>query len=293
MSGAASPIAITDPDDPRLAPYRRLNEPGTRVRQEAAAGTFVVEGKLALSRLLESEYVVRSLLIDDHQVVAAADLVDGVLDSGAPVYVASRAVVAETVGFALHRGVVAEAERAADREVATVLERALARPPAASGMPMLAVLEGLNDHENIGALFRNAAAFGVGGVLLDPTCADPLYRRAVRVSMGHVLHVPFARARSWPGALEEVRAAGFLVAALAPHAQAPGVPSGSLADVGARVTLAGARGVAFLLGAEGPGLGAPARAAADLVVSIPMAGGVDSLNVAVAAAVAFYGVGAG
>ena len=147
---------------------------------------------------------------------------------------------------------------------------------------MLAVLEGAGDHENLGALFRNAAALGVDGVLLGPRCADPLYRRSVRVSMGHVLRVPFAElAGRWPGALDTVRAAGLTVAALTPAADA--VPL-------ARAGLAGQR-VALVLGAEGPGLTPEALAAADVRVRIPMATGVDSLNVATAAAIAFHAVG--
>jgi len=149
------------------------------------------------------------------------------------------------------------------------------------------VLEGLNDPENIGALFRNAAAFGVAGVLLDPTCADPLYRRSVRVSSGHSLHLPFARLNPWPEGLDRVRASGFVVCALAPH------PKGRTpVDLrGLRTRLDGRVpapvGVALLVGAEGAGLSGAALAAADEIVTIPMAPGVDSLNVATAAAVAF------
>jgi tRNA G18 (ribose-2'-O)-methylase SpoU len=147
---------------------------------------------------------------------------------------------------------------------------------------LVAVLEGVNDHENLGALFRNAAALGVDAVLLGPRCSDPLYRRSVRVSMGHVLRVPFAELPGpWPESLDVLRAAGMQVAALTPAADA--VP----------LTVSGLRGerVAVLLGAEGPGLSAEALAAADVRVRIPMAAGVDSLNVATAAAVAFHAVG--
>jgi tRNA G18 (ribose-2'-O)-methylase SpoU len=151
----------------------------------------------------------------------------------------------------------------------------------------MAILEGLNDHENLGALFRNAAAFGVAGILLDPTCADPLYRRSVRVSIGHVLHVPFARVQPWPSGLGRLRDAGVVVAALAPRP-----PDGYQ---GRRATLTELRAmlsrdtpVAVLLGAEGPGLTHEALALADVVVSIPMAADVDSVNVATAAALAFH-----
>jgi tRNA G18 (ribose-2'-O)-methylase SpoU len=157
---------------------------------------------------------------------------------------------------------------------------------------VLAALEGLNDHENIGSLFRNAAAFGVAGVLLDPTCADPLYRRSVRVSVGHVLHVPFARLEPWPSGLDQVRQAGFAVAALAPSPpEGTRVAAVDLGDLRAWLATAATghpAGVALLLGAEGPGLSHAALAASDVVVRIPMADSVDSLNVATAAALAFH-----
>ena len=187
----------------------------------------------------------------------------------APVYVTSADVMATVVGFHLNRGVLAAADRAAPID----LDRLLATSRT------LAVLEGINDHENLGSIFRNAAAFGVDGVLLGARCADPLYRRSVRVSMGHVLHVPFADlAGQWPDSLDLPRTAGLRGAALTPAPDA--LP---LAAAG----LAGTR-TALLLGAEGPGPTPAALAAADLRVRIPMATGVDSLNVATAAAVAFH-----
>jgi tRNA G18 (ribose-2'-O)-methylase SpoU len=282
-------IEVVDPDDPRLDPYRDLTDPAKRIRMEADESVFVVEGRLAVGRLLTSEYTVRSLLVDDHQMTAAGDLVAATRAQGAPVYVGSRAVVASTVGFALHRGVVAVAERPAPFDPGRLLTIA-SGPSTAVGPPLVALLEGLNDHENIGALFRNAAAFGVRGVLLDPTSADPLYRRSVRVSVGHVLHVPFARLVPWPTGLRQVRQAGFIVAALAPRPMSSGgVPAVSLAELKARATVSGhSMGVAVVLGAEGPGLTESTLAASDVMVHIPMANGVDSLNVATAAAVAFH-----
>ena len=282
--GAVGPLLeVTDPDDPRLADYRSLNDPARRRRIDADRAVFVVEGRLAVDRLLASTCDVRSLLVDDHQ-ASVGDLVATVRSRGAPVFVGTREVVAATVGFALHRGVVAVAGRPAPADP----DRVLVGAGTVGDPPVVAVLEGLNDHENIGALFRNAAAFGVAGVLLDPTCADPLYRRSVRVSMGHVLHVPFARLEPWPGGLDRVRDAGFVVAALAPRPGGAGaVPAATLAGLRARARADGA-GVAVLLGAEGPGLSAVALARADVTVAIPMAAGVDSLNVATAAAVAFH-----
>jgi tRNA G18 (ribose-2'-O)-methylase SpoU len=283
---------VVDPHDPRLDPYRDLNDPAKRIRMEADESLFVVEGRLAVDRLLTSEYTVRSLLVDDHQVTAAGDLVAATRAQGAPVYVGSRTVVAGTVGFALHRGVVAVADRPAPFDTGQLLTAA-SGTSTSEGPPLVAVLEGLNDHENIGALFRNAAAFGVRGVLLSPTCADPLYRRSVRVSVGHVLHIPFARLLPWPTGLHQVRAAGFVVAALAPRPTADGgVPALSLTELKAKMAGPGhPLGVAVMLGAEGPGLTESAQAASDVVVHIPMADGVDSLNVATAAAVAFHTLG--
>lgn len=278
-------VEIDDPGDPRIAAYRDLNDPARRARPDADGSVFVVEGKLAVARLLASRYEIRSLLVDDHQVTAAADLVAGVRARGAPVYVGTRPLVAATVGFALHRGVVAAADRPPPLEVASLLADLGGRTSAQALPPVVAVLEGLNDHENIGALFRNAAAFGVSAVLLDPTCADPLYRRSVRVSMGHLLHVPFARLVPWPDGIDRLRHAGFTVAALAPH-PGPGTTTAHLAAL--RDLRNGGAPVALVLGAEGPGLSAEALDRADLVVGIPMAAGVDSLNVATAAAVAFH-----
>lgn len=282
-------VQVEDPGDDRLEDYRSLNDPAGRRRREEREAIFVVEGRLAVAELLRSPYEVRSLLVDDHQAEAAAGLVAGVRAAGAPVYVGTREVVAATVGFDLHRGVVAVARRPAPTDPGRLVEAAVGGPGgSAGGRPVLAVLEGLNDHENLGAIFRNAAAFGVAGVLLDPTCADPLYRRSVRVSLGHVLSVPFARLAPWPDALEVLAAAGVTVAALAPAHAARRIreeaATGDLAAFARRV----AGPVAVVLGAEGGGLSGGALSAAGEVVSIPMAAGVDSLNVATAAALAFY-----
>ncbi len=283
-------VRVDDPDDPRLELYRGLNDPAGRIRLDHDRSIFVVEGRLAVQRLLTSRYTVRSLLVDDHQVTAAQDLVAATRNTGAPVFVGPRSLVAGTVGFSLHRGVVAVATRPPLPRAEQLLADAAGRS-AGNGAPrLIAVLEGLNDHENIGALFRNAAAFGAAGLLLDPTCADPLYRRSIRVSVGHVLHLPFARLDPWPTGLELVRAAGFVVAALAPRPPTHiDVAVVGLAELKTRLSgLGHPAGVALLLGAEGPGLTESALALCDVVVPIPMAEGVDSLNVATAAAVALH-----
>jgi len=280
-------IEVDDLDDHRLNGYRGLNDPATRRRLESELATVVVEGRVAVRQLLRSRLAIRSLLVDDHQVRLVADLVDAVRDRGATVYVVPRTRMAELVGFRMHRGVVALAARPTAIDPVDLLADAADQPGPPGGLRLLAVLEGLNDAENIGALFRNAAAYGVAGILLDPTCADPLYRRSVRVSSGHSLHLPFARLDPWPDALDQVRAAGFVVCALAPHppGRTPVVLHRLLAHLSDRTPAT--TGVALLVGAEGPGLSEAALAAADEIVTIAMAPGVDSLNVATAVAVAF------
>jgi tRNA G18 (ribose-2'-O)-methylase SpoU len=263
-------MPVASPDDPRVDDYRDLTTADRRPDRPGGRGLVIAEGVVVVRRLLGSPYPVRSLLGVPRRLDELADDLRG-LD--VPAYRADAATMAAVVGFHLNRGVLAVADRAAPPDPA-----ALARPAR-----LLAVLEGVNDHENLGALFRNAAALGVDGVLLGPRCADPLYRRSVRVSMGHVLRVPFVElSGAWPDALQVLHGAGLRVAALTPRPDA--VP---LAAAGLR----GAR-VALLLGAEGPGLTAEALDAADVLVRIPMAPGVDSLNVATAAAVAFHEVAA-
>ena len=190
--------------------------------------------------------------------------------NSAPYYRVSAEVMAEAVGFHLNRGVLAAARREPERSVAEVVD----------GARTVAVLEGVNDHENLGAIFRNAAGLDVDAVVFGSGCADPLYRRAVRVSMGHALLVPFARANDWPPELEALQRNGFRLLAMTPAAEAK-----TLADAMAEVR--GER-VAILVGAEGPGLSRAAMKASDQRVRIPMSRGTDSLNVATAAALAFY-----
>jgi tRNA G18 (ribose-2'-O)-methylase SpoU len=261
-----APECIDDPADPRLSDYQRLSDPELRKRVEANGGFFIAEGPLVVRTLLTTSYRLRSVLVTPAQRDALADVLPSV---DAPVYVVSQAVMRTTVGFDLHRGAVASAERRPLPAVADVV----------GGARRVAVLERVNDHENLGGLFRNAAAFGVDAVLLDPQCSDPLYRRAVRVSIGHVLTVPWTRAVPWPAVLDDLRADGYRVVALTPQPDAVPIH---------QFTVAPGDRLALLLGAEGPGLSAAALRAADVHVRIPMAAGVDSLNIAVAAAVAFH-----
>ena len=230
---------------------------------------MIAEGVVVVRRMIASPYPVRSLLGVRRRI---DELADDLAALPVPAYAADAATMAAVVGFHLNRGVLAVADRAAGPTAAELVRDAR----------LVAVLEGVGDHENLGALFRNAAALGVDAVLLGPRCSDPLYRRSVRVSMGHVLRVPFAPLPGpWPASLDALRSAGLRVAALTPAGDA--VPL-------ARSGLAGER-VALVLGAEGPGLSEEALAAANVRVRIPMAPGVDSLNVATAAAVAFHAMG--
>jgi tRNA G18 (ribose-2'-O)-methylase SpoU len=255
-------VAIDDPDDDRLGDYRELTDPAARRRREGTE-LFVAEGVTAVSRLLVSGHRVRSVLVTPQARVRFGSALDGL---EAPVYVAPRAVLAATVGFDLHRGAIA----AADRRPLPSLDEVVA------DATKLAVLEGLNDPENLGAVARSARAFGIDGLVLDPHCIDPYYRRTIRVSMGEVLFLPVARAMAWPGELAVLHAAGFETWALTPDPAADALWPLAVPDR-----------VAVLLGAEGPGLSAATMAAATRRVRIPIAAGVDSLNVGHAAAVSF------
>ena len=261
----SEPILVTDPADPRLDDFRDLTSADRRPDRPGGRGLVIAEGTVVVRRLLDSPYPVRALLGVQRRF---DELRPDLTDCAAPYFVATPEVMAAAVGFHLNRGVLATADR-------------VPFPPAAellAGVASAVVLEGVGDHENLGAIFRNAAALGIGAVLLGPGCSDPLYRRSVRVSMGTVLLVPFASlVGDWPAPAELLHAAGFEVVALTPRSSA--IP---LREAG----LAGRR-VALLLGSEGPGLTDAALESADLQVRIPMAPGVDSLNVATAGAIAF------
>ncbi|MFF0467719.1 TrmH family RNA methyltransferase [Micromonospora zamorensis] len=259
---------ITDPDDDRIADYRALTDVELRTRWEPPHGLFIAEGELVLRRALRAGYPARSYLVDAKRVDQLADL-----DTGdAPVYAATQDVLQRATGFHVHRGVLASFHRRPLPTAAEVL--AAAR--------RVLILEDVNNHTNLGAIFRGAAALGIDAVLLSPSCADPLYRRSVRVSMGEVFAMPYAKLDPWPTGLDQVRDAGFTVLAMTPAPDAVPIQ---------RLTPAQRERAALLLGAEGPGLTAAAQAASDVRVVIPMRRGVDSLNVAAAAAVAFWELG--
>jgi len=267
MANGVNVVDVADPTDPRLDDFRDLNSIDRRPDLPTGKGLVIAEGVLVVQRMLPSRFTARALLGTDRRLGELAADLDG-LD--APFYRVTAEVMADVVGFHLNRGVLASASRPAELTVPRVID----------GATTVAVLEGVNDHENLGSVFRNAAGLGVDAVVFGSGCADPLYRRAVRVSMGHALLVPFAKANDWPADLKLLRAAEFRVLAMTPDPTAP-----SLAD--AMTGLSGQR-VAILVGAEGPGLQEHTMRSSDLRVRIPMSRGTDSLNVATAAALAFY-----
>lgn len=257
-------IDIDDPADPRLDDFRDLNSSDRRPDLPGGKGLVVAEGVLVVQRMLDSRFTPTALLGVGRRL---DELADDLHEVDVPFYRTDAETMARAVGFHLNRGVLAVARRPAPLELGDVLEKATT----------VAVLEGVNDHENIGSMFRNAAGLGVDGVLFGKGCADPLYRRAVRVSMGHVLRVPFAQVEQWPFDLDMLRDNGFQLISLTPNPDA--IP---LAEA-----MTGEK-VALLLGAEGPGLTEHAMRVTDVRARIPMAPGTDSLNVATAAAMAFY-----
>lgn len=260
-----TPVSIERADDPRLDDYRSLNDQGFRRRFEGGR-IFIAEGFVAIDRLIESGHTVRSVLLAPSRVERFASNA-AVLDAaGVPIHVAERDVIAEVVGFDLHRGVLASAERRPPPMIDDLLGEAR----------RVAVLEGLNDAENLGAIARAARAFGVDGLVIDPTCTDPYSRRTVRVSMGEVLGLPVTRLDDWTTIDDRLRAAGFETWAMTPAPDAD-----DLWD------LVAPERVAVCLGAEGPGLSRSLLSGADRRVRIPIAPDVDSLNVAQAAAVTF------
>jgi tRNA G18 (ribose-2'-O)-methylase SpoU len=264
---------VAEAADPRLADYVGLTDVALRRRTEPERGLYMAESDKVIRRALGAGHVPRSMLLSDRWLEPMADLVDLVRARVAAVYVGAPDVLQAITGFNVHRGAIAAMHRPLLPDVADVLR----------GARRVAVLEDITDHTNVGAMFRGAAGLGVDAVLVSPRCADPLYRRSVRVSMGTVFQVPWTRLEPWPSGLDRLREAGFAVAALALSDDAV-----SLDDLVSRLAGGEPSKLALMLGAEGDGISTAALDAADLVVKIPMSGGVDSLNVAAAAAVAFW-----
>lgn len=255
-------------DDPRLADYLDLRDAAARRRIEGDE-FFIAEGAVAIDRLIMSGHRVRSVVVSERKYERLRDLLDPL---AAPTYIVDRDVLHDIVGFDLHRGAIA----AADRRPHPSLD------DLAASSRRLAIVEGLNDPENLGAIARSARALGIDGFVLDPTTLDPYTRRTVRVSMGEILFLPVHRTttRTWPGTLDRLRDAGFETWAM--------TPASDSADIW---TLAPPDRLALVFGAEGPGLSLPTLATASRRVRLPIRDDVDSLNVAAAAAVAFAIVG--
>jgi tRNA G18 (ribose-2'-O)-methylase SpoU len=259
-------VSITAADDERLSDYRGLTDVALRTKFEPPHGLFIAESELVIRRALEAGYRPRSMVMAPEWLERMAPLVAAV---SAPVYAASYDVLRELTGFNVHRGALASFHRKSLPSVGAVL----------SAARRAVVLEDMVSHTNLGAIFRCAAALGMDAVVLSPSSADPLYRRSVRVSMGHALRMPFARLPAWPQELTELVAQRFSVLALTPAADADAIDS--------LVGPAPERW-ALLVGTEGTGLSDAALSVATQRIRIPMAPGVDSLNVATAAAIAMF-----
>ena len=257
-------IRIDRLDDPRLAAYRSVSDAELLRRHNR----FVAEGRLVVRRLVESGHGVESLLVNGASLRALQPSLTA-LPHDVPVYLCGTGDFAAITGFNLHRGCLALATRPADRGLIEVVE----------GANLLLVLEAVTDADNIGSAFRNAAAFGAS-VILSGACCDPLYRKAIRTSMGSVLRTPYARALNWPRDLDVLKRMGFTIVALTPR-------EGAL-DLGVCTARPSSARMALLVGSEGPGLTAEASASADIHVRIPMRGDVDSLNLATATGIALY-----
>jgi tRNA G18 (ribose-2'-O)-methylase SpoU len=258
-------VELDDPADPRLADYRDLRDVQLRKSIEGTEGLFLAEGEKVVRRALEAGFDARSFLMAPRWVEGLSDLLER---SAAPCYVLPEALVEEVTGFHVHRGALASLHRRPLPDVAEVL----------AGARSVLVLEDVVDHTNVGAIFRCGAALGFDAVLLAPRCADPLYRRSVKVAMGTVFSVPWTRLPDWYDALPDLAARGFTTVAL------------TLADdaVPVEEAVAGVDRLALVLGSEGHGLSSRWEQAAARRATIPMAAGVDSLNVAAATAVACY-----
>jgi tRNA G18 (ribose-2'-O)-methylase SpoU len=261
----ATLVEITDPADPRLSDYRDLRDVELRKHLEAEHGLFLAEGEKVVRRAVAAGFRPRSFLMAPRWLDGLADELSS---TDAPCYVMSEALAEEVTGFHVHRGALASLERRSLPSVSSVL----------NGARSVLVLEDIVDHTNVGAIFRSGAALGFDAVLLAPRCADPLYRRAIKVGMGAVFTTPWTRLPDWYDALPTLTGLGFTSVALT---LAPGA-------VPIEEAVAGLDRVALVLGSEGHGLSPRWEQTADRRAIIPMAAGIDSLNVAAATAVACY-----
>ena len=258
-------IEVDDPDDPRLADYRDLRDVQLRRHLESVEGLFLAEGEKVVRRAVEAGHQPRSFLMAPRWLDGLADVLDR---TSAPCYVVTEALAEEVTGFHVHRGALASLHRRPLPGVDEVLV----------GARSVLVLEDLVDHTNVGAVFRSGAALGFDAVLLSPRCADPLYRRAVKVGMGAVFALPWTRLPDWRDALPDLSGRGFTTVALTLSAD----------SVPVEEAVAGVDRLALVLGSEGHGISARWEQDADRRATIPMRAGIDSLNVAAASAVACY-----
>ncbi|NUR95468.1 MAG: RNA methyltransferase [Kribbellaceae bacterium] len=261
-------VPVEDAADERLADYVQLREVNLRRLLEEEHGLFIAEGDKVIRRAADAGYEPRSFLLAPRWLDSLRDVLEKWPDK--PVYVVSEELAEQVTGFHVHRGALASYKRRAAVPLSELVTTDVRR---------IAIFDEIVDHTNVGAGFRAAAALGVGLVLVTPTCADPFYRRSIKVSMGTVFQVPWTRLRSWPGDLKLLQDSGFVTAAMA------------LTDDSITLDELAARNdakLALIFGTEGHGLKPNVLRQADLTVKIPMAGGVDSLNVASSAAVAFY-----
>ncbi|MET1155383.1 TrmH family RNA methyltransferase [Arthrobacter sp.] len=260
-------VRLDSANDPRVSDYTQLTDTALRRRREPAEGMYIAESSKVLRRAVAAGHIPRSFFLTDKWLDDLRDVIDRFPE--VPVFIGTPEVLEVITGFHLHRGAMAAMHRPAPRSVQEVL----------AGARRVAVLEDIVDHTNVGAIFRSAAAMGMDAVLLSPQCADPLYRRSIRVSMGTVFQIPWARLPEWPAGLAVLSSEGFTTAAL------------ELADGAITLDELERRTfdkLALVLGTEGAGVQPQTLAQVDLTVMIPMRAGVDSLNVAAASAVAFW-----
>lgn len=260
-------VRIDDPTDPRVDDYRELKDTARR-----RAGTFIAESERVIDRLLTSRFSTRSLLLNERRYERLASRLVG-LDASVPAFVAADDVINALVGFPLHRGALALGVRTPDARWQDVVRAART----------IVIVEDVVDPDNVGAIFRHSAAFGVDAVILSPHGGDPLYRKAIRAAVGWSLHVDWCRLaeHEWPAMLDEIGADGWTTMALTPDAKAP--------DLAALVaTFAADQRVALVLGTEHDGLSREVMANASTLARIPMVVGVDSLNVATTVAISLY-----
>lgn len=263
---------VEDPSDPRLDDYRNLTDTTLRLVHEPLGGLYIAESITVIERALAAGHAPRSLLTQERRLARITEILG---DRDVRVYVVPDRVAEEVTGYAVHRGALASMHRPMAPSVDSLLRSAGSR----GGRARIAIFEDLFDHANVGSAFRSAAAFGVDAVLVSPNCADPLYRRSIRVSMGTVFQIPWTRVESWPATIRTLQDGGYLVAGMTLGAGA--ITLDALVDEDHDR-------LALVFGNEGAGLMPTTESLVDRRVTIPMMGGVDSLNVAASSAVTFH-----